>query len=126
MQGGTRRPRGVSRWFQGEIQQKCGTYLGRIHGEYERICVRRFEDRMTKPVSNIDAEKLVRHLFGNDEGLPCFEGTNLLIAFAEARPIDFAFLKAEDLIELQNPAFAGIPEWEAFTRHYATCGLCNA
>lgn len=81
---------------------------------------------MTKPVSNIDAEKLVGHLFDSDEGLPCSEGTNLLIAFAEARPVDFAFLKAEDLIELQNPAFAGIAEWEAFSRHYATCELCNA
>lgn len=80
---------------------------------------------MTKPVSNIDAEKLVVRLFDSGEELPCPEGTNLLIAFAEARPTDFAFLKAGDLVELQNPAFAGIPEWEAFSRHYATCELCN-
>ena len=81
---------------------------------------------MTKPVSNIDAEKFVGHLFDSDERLPCSEGTNLLIAFAETRPVDFAFLKPDDLIELQNPAFAGIAEWEAFSRHYATCELCNA
>lgn len=81
---------------------------------------------MTKPVSNIDAETLVGHLFDIDEGLPCSEGTNLLVAFAEARPVDFAFLTPEDLIDLQNPAFAGIAEWEAFTRHYETCERCNA
>jgi hypothetical protein len=81
---------------------------------------------MAKRVSNIDAEKLLGHLFQVDEGLPCPEGTELLIAFAEARPSDFAFLKARDLVDLQNSAFAGIPEWEAFAQHYGSCELCNA
>ena len=81
---------------------------------------------MANSVSNIDAEKLVEPLFDTDEALPCPEGTALLVGFAEARPADFAFLKAGDLIDLQNSAFAGIAEWEAFSRHYATCELCNA
>jgi hypothetical protein len=81
---------------------------------------------MAKPASNIDSQKLVRHLFESDEGLPCPVGTDLLVAFAEARPFDFAFLKPLDLIDLRNSAFAGISEWEAFSQHYGTCELCNA
>ena len=81
---------------------------------------------MAKPVSNIDAEKLLGHLFQVDEGLPCLEGIDLLITFAEARPSDFAFLKPRDLVDLRNSAFAGIAEWEAFSQHYGTCELCNA
>jgi hypothetical protein len=71
---------------------------------------------MAKPVSNVDPEKLLGDLFQVDEGLPCPEGTHLL----------FAFLKATDLINLQNSSFAGIEEWEAFSRHYGSCELCNA
>jgi hypothetical protein len=81
---------------------------------------------MAKPASNIDPEKLVGHLFESDERLPCPVGTDLFVAFAEARLIDFAFLKPIDLIDLRNPAFAGISEWETFSQHYGTCELCNA
>ncbi|MBB5330313.1 hypothetical protein HDF14_003946 [Edaphobacter lichenicola] len=81
---------------------------------------------MAKPVSNVDPEKLLGDLFQVDEGLPCPEGTHLLLAFRKARPLDFAFLKATDLINLQNSSFAGIEEWEAFSRHYGSCELCNA
>jgi hypothetical protein len=81
---------------------------------------------MAKPVSNLGAEKLVGHLFDVDQDLPCPEGTDLLMAFAEVRPTDFAYLKPADLIDLRNCAFAGIAEWEAFSQHYATCELCNA
>lgn len=50
----------------------------------------------------------------------------LLLAFRKARPLDFVFLKATDLINLQNSSFAGIEDWEAFSRHYGSCELCNA
>jgi hypothetical protein len=65
-------------------------------------------------------------LFGIDDGLPCLQGTGLLRTFAEARPDDFHFLKPADLLDLKNSAFEGIPEWDAFAEHYATCELCNA
>ena len=81
---------------------------------------------MAKPVLNVEAEKLLGHLFQVDEGLPCPDGTNLLLAFAEDRPADFAFLKPKDLAGLRNSAFSGIAEWEAFSQHYGTCELCNA
>jgi hypothetical protein len=81
---------------------------------------------MANPVSNIDAEKLVGHLFQNYGGLPCPEGTKLLVALAKSRPADFAFLKPRDLVDLRNSAFAGIPEWEMFSEHYGSCERCNA
>ena len=81
---------------------------------------------MAKPVSNVDPDKRLGYLFQVNEGLPCPEGTHLLLAFREARPSDFGFLKATDLLNLQNPSFAGIEEWEAFSRHYGSCELCNA
>jgi hypothetical protein len=99
----------------------------RTQGECERISeLALFEDRMAKPISNIDAEKLLRPLFLVDEGLPCPLGTNLLLAFAEVRPADFAFLTPRDLIDLRNSAFAGIPEWDTFSEHYGSFELCNA
>jgi hypothetical protein len=77
---------------------------------------------MQEPVSNAALE----HLFSADEGLPCSEGTELLRAFAGHRPADFAFLQRNDLVDLRNSAFDGIPEWDAFSQHYGTCERCNA
>ena len=71
-------------------------------------------------------EVAMEKLFAEDEGLPCPAGTELLRNFAEARPLDFAFLKPHNLIDLNNSAFEGIPEWDAFAEHYAKCELCNA
>jgi hypothetical protein len=81
---------------------------------------------MTKRISDQDVDTRLHVLFPVDDGLPCPEGTILLRAFAEARPGDFAFLKPADLSDLRNSAFAGIPEWEAFSEHYSSCELCNA
>jgi hypothetical protein len=81
---------------------------------------------MAKPILNRNAEKLLGPPFQLDEGLPCPVGTNLLLAFAEARPADFAFLTPRDLIDLRNSAFASIPEWDKFSEHYGSCELCNA
>jgi hypothetical protein len=72
------------------------------------------------------SDAALERLFEIDEGLPCPEGTGLLRSFAEHRPTDFGLLKRGDLIDLNNSAFAGIPEWDAFTEHYVTCELCNA
>lgn len=71
------------------------------------------------------SDATLENLFGVDKGPPCSQGTTLLRAFAESRPADFAFLKPDDLVDLRNSAFAGIPEWDAFAEHYATCGMCN-
>jgi hypothetical protein len=62
----------------------------------------------------------------NREGLSGLTGTELLQHFAETRPLDFAFLKPHNLINLNHSAFEGIPEWDAFAQHYAECELCNA
>jgi hypothetical protein len=80
------------------------------------------EARMSTP-DHLDVA--MEKLFAVDEGLPCPAGTGLLRNFAEARPADFAFLKPGDLIDLNNSAFEGIPEWDAFAEHYAECELCN-
>ena len=71
-------------------------------------------------------EAAMEKLFAVDEGLPCPAGIALLRNFAEARPLDFNFLKPHNLIDLNNSAFEGIPEWDAFAQHYAECELCNA
>jgi hypothetical protein len=76
--------------------------------------------------NNSNLEIRLESLFPTDEGLPCPDGTALLRAFAEARPADFSFLKPDDLVDLRNSAFAGIPEWEAFSEHFASCEHCNA
>jgi hypothetical protein len=65
-------------------------------------------------------------LFEVDERLPCPIGTELLCGFAATRAADFAFLKPGDLVDLNNSAFEGIPEWDIFAAHYAECELCNA
>jgi len=71
-------------------------------------------------------EAAIEKLFTVDEGQPCPAATELLRNFAEARPVDFAFLKPQNLIDLNHSAFEGIPEWDAFAQHYAECELCNA
>lgn len=68
-----------------------------------------------------DAE--FKHLFRRAG--PCEQGAELLRAFAVARPADFSFLQATDLNDRSNSAFAGIPEWDAFAQHYASCEWCN-
>jgi hypothetical protein len=72
------------------------------------------------------ADAVLEHLFPVDEGLPRLEETALLRAFAENGPFDFAYLKPSDLVDLSNSAFAGIVEWDDFSEHYGSCGLCNA
>jgi hypothetical protein len=71
------------------------------------------------------SDAALEHLFPVDEGLPCPEGTALLRTFAENRPSDFPCLKPSDLADLSS-AFAGIVEWDDFSEHYGSCGLCNA
>jgi hypothetical protein len=71
-------------------------------------------------------EVTIERLFAVDEGLPCAVGTELLRNFAEAHPVDFAFLKPHNLVDLNNSAFEGVPEWDAFAHYYAECELCNA
>jgi hypothetical protein len=71
-------------------------------------------------------DRKLEHLFPVAVGLPCPKGTALLRIFAENRPSDFAFLRPGDLVDLSNSGFAGIAEWDAFSKHYGSCGLCNA
>jgi hypothetical protein len=71
------------------------------------------------------SDAALEHLFPVDEGLPCPEGTALLRAFSENRPLDFADLNPSDLVDRSNSAFAGIVEWDDFSEHYGSCGLCN-
>ena len=81
---------------------------------------------MAKPISDGDVATRLESLFPVDDGLPCPEGTGLLLAFAKERPTDFTFLEPSDLGDLRNSAFAGIPEWDAFSEHYGTCERCHA
>lgn len=81
---------------------------------------------MANRISDNGLVSRLEHLFPVDEGLPCPEGTSLLRAFVEARPIDLTFLQPSDLADLRNSAFAGIPEWEAFSAHYGSCEQCHA
>jgi hypothetical protein len=55
----------------------------------------------------------------------CAVGMDLLHRFEEARPNDYAFLQAQDFVDLSTSAFAGIPEWDAFTEHCETCEDCK-
>ena len=81
---------------------------------------------MAKKIPDNGMEQKLEALFPVDEGRPCPAGADLLRAFAETRPADFNFLKPSDLFDLRSFAFAGIPEWEAFSEHYGSCELCNA
>jgi len=75
--------------------------------------------------SATEFEEVLGTLWTAEENPPCAVGTGLLRAFAEARPADFSFLKAEDIVDLRNSAFQGIPEWDAFTHHFSACPSCN-
>jgi hypothetical protein len=55
----------------------------------------------------------------------CAVGMDLLRQLEAARPNDYAFLQAQDFVDLSTSAFAGIPEWDAFTEHCGTCKDCN-
>ena len=57
---------------------------------------------------------------------PCELGRNLLQKFAAARPDDYSFLEPRDFLDLQNSAFSGIPEWDAFAEHVSECSQCGA
>jgi hypothetical protein len=70
---------------------------------------------MAKPVSNIDAEKLLACLFPFSEGSLCPTGTALLIAFAKARSANSTFLKSIDFIDVRSSGCAGIGERDAFS-----------
>ena len=50
---------------------------------------------------------------------------DLLRQFKEARPNDYAFLQAQDFVDLSTFAFVCIAEWDAFTEHCETCENCN-
>jgi hypothetical protein len=75
--------------------------------------------------SATEFEEILGSLWTAEEIPPCAIGVGLLRAFAEARPTDFSFLKAQDMVYLRNSAFQGIPEWDAFTDHFSACPSCN-
>jgi len=70
-------------------------------------------------------DEALNTLFSPKAG-PCREGKELLRSFAESRPEDFDFLQASDVGSGTNSAFAGIPEWDAFAEHFASCRSCHA
>ncbi|OJV40163.1 MAG: hypothetical protein BGO25_03165 [Acidobacteriales bacterium 59-55] len=74
-------------------------------------------------VNNADGE--FNHLFRGGSTSLCKQGSELLRAFAEARPTDLSFLQADDLSGHSNSAFVGIEEWDALVQHYASCKRCN-
>jgi hypothetical protein len=63
--------------------------------------------------------------WANDVLPVCAVGMDLLRRLEEARPNDYAFLQAQDFADLSTSAFVGIPEWDAFTEHCATCEDCK-
>ena len=69
-------------------------------------------------------EKL-NELWPKDDGPPCDRCTVLLRRFAEARPVDFEFLTAADMVDPNQVAFAGIPEWDAFLAEFSACHICH-
>ena len=79
-----------------------------------------------KPIEESELERALERLCVTVAGIPCFHGIRLLRSFAEARPTDFAFLEPGDLLDLTTSGFAGIPEWDSFAEHYATCERCHA
>jgi hypothetical protein len=78
--------------------------------------------------SSIDTERhpALYDLFPQGTEHLCQQAKDLLRSFAESRPADFSFLQADDLRSAANSAFAGIPEWDAFQEHYASCRRCHA
>jgi hypothetical protein len=70
-------------------------------------------------------EEILDSLWTAEDDPPCPEGIQLLHAFAEARFTDFGFLKPQDMIDLRNCAFIGIPEWDVFADHFSICPGCS-
>lgn len=71
-------------------------------------------------------EMKVDGLWAPDDGQPCPACKALLLKFAEARPDDFEFLTARDMVDPNQLAFAGIPEWDAFLERFSSCDGCDA
>jgi hypothetical protein len=63
--------------------------------------------------------------WANDALPACAVGMDLLRRLEEARPNDYAFLQAQDFVDLSTSAFVGIPEWDAFTKDCETCEDCK-
>ena len=61
----------------------------------------------------------------NDALPTCAVGMNLLRRLEAARPNDYAFLQAQDFVDLRTSAFVGIPEWDAFIEHCEACEDCK-
>jgi ferredoxin len=60
------------------------------------------------------------------ENMPaCDEGMALLKLFADRHPDSYKFVRPQDFSESNNPAFAAIPEWDAFTEHCSSCETCR-
>ena len=75
---------------------------------------------------DIEFDRTLKTLFSGNSGYPYQQGKELLRSFAESRPSDFGLLQTTDVGSGTNSAFAGIPEWDAFAEHYASCGRCHA
>ena len=54
--------------------------------------------------------------WANDALPACAVGTDLLRRLEEARPNDYAFLQAQDFVDLNTSAFVGIPRVGCFHR----------
>ena len=63
------------------------------------------QDSMRRRVADVK----LKHLFNLDKRLS-----------------GFAFLQADDLVDLGTSAFKGIAEWHAYSEHYLSCELCRA
>lgn len=81
---------------------------------------------MSKLNEDAELDRSIDRLFAADDGRPCPVGTALLRDFAAARPADFGFLELQDLVDPTDCAFTGIADWDAFSKHYASCERCNA
>jgi hypothetical protein len=55
--------------------------------------------------------------WANDALPACAVGMDLLRRLEAARPNDFAFLQAQEFVDLSTSAFVGILEWAAFTEY---------
>ena len=86
----------------------------------------RLEDSAMKPMKDADLDRAIESLFEVNDRRPCLVGCELLRNFGFNHPQDFEFLRPSDLVHLSTGSFAGIPEWDEYTEHFKTCGLCNA
>ena len=81
---------------------------------------------MDQPLHTNGLDEAIESLFDIDDGPPCAEGSGLLRKSALNCPQDFEFRRREDLVDVSTCSLAGIPEWDAFARHFGTRELCNA